>query len=202
MITITYTASDADVAKRIQADLAQADIAEARRHILLVIVSPDAKKDEDVHRALDDALHKHHHIVPVLVAQTQLPAKLAHFDALDFTDRYDFDKLRARLASIVASEPDIRRNNRLTAFALFVIVIAIFLLAILFIGGADIEAPQDEYNAIATDEQRTIEALINVNLPRSTEEAANFPATVDAAPTAQRPLLIQTATALVDGERE
>jgi hypothetical protein len=38
--------------------------------------------------------------------------------------------------------------------------------------------------------------LLETNQPRSTQDAGHFPATVQAAPTGQRPLLIGTATAI------
>jgi hypothetical protein len=45
-------------------------------------------------------------------------------------------------------------------------------------------------------------SYVRANLPHTTQEAQNFPATIQAAPAAQRPFLIATSTAMAESTPE
>ena len=74
-----------------------------------------------------------------------------------------------------------------------------FLAALYGIGVLGIQAPQEEYDQTVTQVVATRNAFIEAALPRSTEDAIVFAATVEGAATALQPLLAATATARAGG---
>ena len=81
---------------------------------------------------------------------------------------------------------------------LIVLVLGMFLLSLLVLGGGMVGFPQEEYATVDADRIATRDYYIDSVLPRSTDDAASFPSTVEAAATALRPFLIATATAIAD----
>jgi hypothetical protein len=83
------------------------------------------------------------------------------------------------------------------------IVITMFLIGTYFIGIGVIRVPQQEYNELYTEVAVTRDAMIGPTmqylstiLPRSTEQAVEFDATLRAIPTILRPFVALTATAI------
>jgi hypothetical protein len=76
--------------------------------------------------------------------------------------------------------------------------VAWFIIGIVFVmnGG---KMPKSEYDAVDTSAAQQVEMIIGRNVPHSTAEAANFPLTLQAAPTRQIPFLIATVTAQAAG---
>lgn len=202
MLNITYAPADAALAARLQNELSTALGDDFRTPMLVAVLSPGALKDRRVEDAIVQALDAGQHVVPVLTAPTPLPKLIDHLDAVDFSKGYDLDTLVAHIRAAAAGRvmrvltPTVRASNRTAAYVILVLVVGMFVVAVLMVGGGVIEFPKEEYDQIDTQIAGTENAYIAVNLPHSTEDALNFPATVQAAPTGQRPSLMATATAL------
>lgn len=197
MLNITYAVNDTDLAERMQRDLAAADL-RPEHPILIVLVSPEANADRTVIGAIQQSLSEGHLVVPVLVRQAPLPEPLQGYKALTMTGTYSASRLiqTIRRADL---NPNRLRNNRRVLLALAVVVLVIFGISLASIGSGVIAFPEEEYATENARRNQQIETLvfptIDAFLPRSTEDALAFPATVEAANTRNAPLLILTATA-------
>jgi hypothetical protein len=125
------------------------------------------------------------------------------------------DSLRAPLDAALASDapaplkvltPATRRANRNAGLIVGAVVLLMFLLGLYGIGVLGIQAPQDEYNAVDTEAALTRDVIVRPELeiysrflPRSTDDAMNYAATLQAVPTVYRPLMAVTATAYAQG---
>lgn len=214
MIHITAAPEDAALANRLKTDLEQAgytlsdDLPRESNDLLIAILSPTAwvnvSLQGDVIRALDNSQH----VIPVLTGAAALPKFIAHLTPIDFSAGYPLDKLKTEVDRLSAPDaprpmrvltPAVKGANNRIGYWLLILVIVWFVVGIVLVGVFRIQAPTDEYNSIATFAQATINVYVGANLPHSTAEAENFPATLQAAPTAQRPLLIATTTAMAAG---
>ena len=202
MPTIVASSADAKLAAQIDIDVREANVTNIRA--LIVVMSPRANEDETVQaaiiRAWDDGLR----IIPVLAARTPLPRMIEHLEPIDFSVGYDFEALRARLLDsgmpLKVHTPTVRTANRRAAYVAVAVAVLWFLIGLLLIGGGAVAFPEEEYDAVETEVVLTRNALLERNIPHSTQEAAEFPSTLQAAPTAQRPYLIATATAQAGGQ--
>jgi len=207
MLTLTYTAADSALAERLQQDLGRADAELGDANALIAILSPLAVQDAEVRRAVTDALNRGRTVIPVLAAPVTLPPEVAGLSPLDLSIRYDFAALKQRLErlAIPAVTPQQRASNRRVFYILVALALVMFVMGVYLVGVMGVQFPADEYNAADTVEAATINAvlipLLETNQPRNDEESANFPATVQAAPTGQRPLLIGTATAAAESNQ-
>lgn len=199
MATIVFNPTDAALAERIQTDLAQSS---GHENTSVFVLSPQAIADPDVQAAVAEAIDQHRHIVPVLAKRTPLPRLIEHLEPVDFTGSYDFDRLNAWL-SVPADElqmkvhtPKTVTGNRRVGLIVAFFAIVMFLAGLYGVGVLGLQAPADEYNAVETEIIETRNAYIDAALPRSTEDALNFQATVDGAAPTLRPMLVATATAL------
>ncbi|MEO8610005.1 MAG: hypothetical protein ABI690_19080 [Chloroflexota bacterium] len=214
MIHISAAPEDAALANRLKTDLQQAgftvsdDAPRAAGDVLIAVVSPTAwmnvSLQGDVIRALDSSRH----VIPVLTGAAKLPKLIVHLTSIDFSTSYPFDKLKTEVDRLSAPDapspmrvltPAVKGRNNRIGYWLFILVIVWFVVGIILVGVFRIQAPTDEYNSVATFAQATINIYVGANLPHSTLEAENFPATLQAAPTAQQPLLIATTTAMAAG---
>ncbi len=214
MIRITAAPEDAALANRLKTDLQGAgcalvdDLPRDSGQVLIAVLSPTAwmnvSLQGDVIRALDNSQH----IIPVLTGAASLPKMIAHLTPLDFSAGYPLDTLKQEVDRLSAPDaphpmrvltPSVKSKNQRIGYWLFLLVILWFVIGVVLVGVFRIQAPVDEYSTIATFAQATINVYVGNNLPRSTAEAENFPATLQAAPTAQRPLLIATSTAMAAG---
>jgi len=184
------------------------DLPPGREHLLIVVLSPAAWANPTVQATAIRALDNSQHIIPVLTDGASLPKLIAHLTALDFTTDYSFEALKQLVDRLSAPDappplrvltPAVRGANRRIGYWLFILVLIWFIVGVILVGVFRVQAPTEEYNSIATFAQATINVYVGRNLPRSTEDAINFPMTLQAAPTAQRPLLIATATRLAGG---
>jgi hypothetical protein len=201
MATIVFNPSDAALAERIQSDLAQAS---GNDNTSVFVLSPQAMADSDVQAAIAEAIDQHRHIVPVLAKPTPLPRLIEHLEPVDFSSGYDFDRLIARLSAssgelqMKVHTPKTVTGNRRVGLVVAFFAIVMFLAGIYGVGVMGLQAPADEYNAVETEIVQTRNAYIDAALPRSTEDALNFQATVDGAAPTLRPMLVATATALAE----
>lgn len=211
MLAITYSADDSNLAKRLSTDLkANGQLVSesplsGTEHILIVLNSPSSNMDVEVQNRIAGALDNGQHIVLILAQAAKIPKLIDHLKPLDFTTGYPINTLVEQITHLSSSNagvplkvltPAARMKNRNVGYWLFALALVWFILGVVLVGVFGIQAPREEYNTINTEVAATIMVIIDENLPRSTVEAENFQATVQAAPTAQRPLLVATATAL------
>lgn len=211
MLAITYSPSDSDLAKRLLVDLTAKGYSVSdvqltgRGNILIVLVSPASNTEVTVQNRILSALDNGQHIIPVMANTAPIPKLIDHLKPFDFTSTYPIEVLGEQIEHLSSPNaglplkvltPAARAKNRNVGYWFFALALIWFILGIVLVGFFGIQAPREEYNTINTEVAATIMVIIDENLPRSTVEAENFQATVQAAPTAQRPLLAATATAI------
>lgn len=212
MITVVSALGDAEVAARLRQDLQAAgyqlgdQLLAGADNTLVVVLSPEANADPGIGQAIITALDNGQHIIPVLAKAAPVPKLIDHLAVLDFSAQYDAEALRSYAAALTASgasrplkviTPKLRQANRRAGLWLGALALLWLIIGLVLVGVFRVQAPLEEFNTVDTLEAATIQAAVGRNLPRSTQEAENFPLTIEAAPTAQRPLLIATGTALV-----
>ena len=197
MVEIIHNPADQALARRIQADLQ----AQPATNTTVILLSAPAVADREVLQALERAVDSNRHIVPVITEQVRLPALIEHLAPVDFSQRYDYEALAARLEATPGElhmkvlTPAVRASNQRAAVIVAIGAVVMFLVALYGIGVVGIQAPADEYAAVETEIIETRNAYIDEALPRSTDDALNFEATVEGAAPTLRPLLVATATA-------
>jgi len=222
MLKLTYTSKDAALAERMLSDLRGAgyqveDIhtnptAQTRQDLLIAVLSPDANADTIVQQTIITALDNNQHVIPVFATPTDLPKLIDHLDTVDFSGTYNFDALRAKVEQMLSPDapvplrvltPTVKRSNRRVGLLLGALVLMWFVLGIYGVGVLGIQAPQDEYDQLATEAVLTQAFLMNPELdryaqflPRDEAAEQNYPATLRAVPTVYRPYMAATATAV------
>lgn len=193
MIDIIHHPADAELARQLRQRLAQAG-ADAALVLLSAAAMDDAQMAAHIERALDQGRR----IVPLLTEGGQLPALIEHLEPLD---AQDLAAIEMRLASDEGASPlrvhtaSQRAANRRTALVVLLFALVMFLAALYGVGVLGLQYPHEEYDEVHERVVATRDAFIESALPRGTDEALAFPATVEAAATALRPLLAATATA-------
>lgn len=214
MLKLIYTGQDAAVAERLGAQLRAAgyevsDGMVGRGDVALVLLSPASAADSAVQAAINQALDASVHLVPVEVKPVEPPPLIAHLGAVDVND---FDSIRAWVDTELSPEaglamraltPKARRANRTSGLVLGAVALAVFIVGLIAVGVFHLQAPVEEYNNIDTMAAATRDILAAPQLkiysqflPQSTEQAANYLPTLMAVPTAYRPLMAMTATAI------
>lgn len=221
MIKLVYTSTDAALASRLLNDLNGAgypaeDIAKSgsqtREDVLIPLLSPAALQDAALNTRLIQALDNGQHIVPVLAAPVALPRLIDHLEGIDYSSGIDLAPLRARLDAIAQGyarlplkvlTPTARKANWQVGLWVALAALIMFGVGLYGVGVLGIQAPQQEYDAVETEAAATINAIVRPELeqyanflPRSTEEAANYQATLRAVPTVYRVFMGLTATAV------
>jgi hypothetical protein len=165
---------------------------------LLVLVSAETGKDETVLQAVQGASQNKHIILTVLLDDVALPPHLAGLPLVDMRGGYKPRRLIGNIKRAELGEARIRTNQFILAFLMGVILL-MFIAAVLSIAGGLIAFPQAEYETQAALSDKMVNDLIDPTLewlmPRTTQDATYFPATVSAVSTRIRPFLAQTATA-------
>lgn len=211
MLKFTAAPEDVSLTARLEQDLNAKGVGQGAASILVAALSPKGVENPQVQQAIIAALDDGSHIIPVLTQPMPLPRMIDHLTPLDFSQSYPLEALISQIAFIQSGKallplkvrtPNVKQSNRLAGYVLIALVVLMFAFGIYIIGVQGVEFPEQEYNRVATEVQLTIDSSVNsfatTNLPHSTVEAENFPATVRAAPTAQRPFLSATATALAE----
>jgi len=197
MLNITYAPSEAALAEQLQNDLSSATF-ELQHHFLLVLVVPESSSEETVDKAIRDALAEGHKVVPLLVRPAPVPEPIQHMPVFNMTNGYKTPRLIQWLQDV--DQEKRKAANKRAFVVLGVIVGVMFILSSLALGGGLVAFPDREFEEANAAEIATRDALIQPTLdvwqPRSTEEAANFPATVEAVGTRYRPFIVMTATAI------
>lgn len=213
MLTLIYNAQDTALAQRVTGDLTGQGFAlydtltTDKTSILLAVISPAANADANVQKVITQAFDNGQHVVLLTTqSSTPLPKLINHLKTFDFSSGYPLPALVEHLKHLSSPEaglplkvltPAARVKNRGVGIWLTMIVLFWFIVGLVVVGVFRIQAPVEEYNTVETELAATVASIVQQNLPRSTEEAINFPATVQAVTTAQRPILIETATAMV-----
>lgn len=181
--------------------------------IVVAILSP-AEHDaipSGVVEALDLGLH-------IVVARTEpfdLPKLINHLAAVDLASADARQQLLEEIELLSSSDaplalkvltPNTRRSNRSTGIYVVAIVLFMFVVGLIGVGVFHWQAPQEEYAAIDTMAAQTRDFFVGPELlyfstwlPRSTEDAAHYSATLSQLPTAYRPLMGLTVTAYAQG---
>ena len=198
MIRITYSPEQTDLAQAIRDDLAEGY--DAIHPLLIVLVSQQSSGDPLIQAEIETALNRRVQILPVLVDDVELPSALAVFPPLDFSTGYSRTRLMAHLSQVSKSGAEMRKANRRALLVIGGIAALMFALAIVAMIGGLVAFPVAEYNEEATFQAQWIDGLIRETLeyvqPRTTEDAQNFAATFEAAPTRLYYYVRGTATAL------
>lgn len=210
-ITIAHADADRALAEKLAQDLTR--LSQQDADLLVVLVSPASNTDKDVQKQLIAAAEARQHIIPLLVTDTKLPRLIDHLPPLDFrSGAYPFDTLKARIAELTAPDaprpltthtPSLKRANLNSALFIAIPMLLTFFIAIMLIGFGGVQMPLEEYDLVETARVQQRNTLIGPTLdyllPRDAAGAANFGATVEAAPTRLQPFLEQTATATMQG---
>jgi hypothetical protein len=197
MLQITYASADAAVAQRIRDEL-MASALKLERPMLVLLASPESLADETIMTQVQQARQQGHRIAVVTVRPVQVPADMGEFPPLDYTAGQPHRLVRY-LNRVDLGTARIRRSRWLL-LAVSAGALAMFFVAIWGIITGQVAFPQDEYateyafelGQIGTFAAPTLDYL----MPRTTDDALNFPATAERAPTRVRIFAIETATAL------
>lgn len=210
MVYILHTSQANAMADRLQADLQNAghtvETAQStnRTQAVIALLEGNSEADPAFMQGLLRALDSSQHLLPVMVEEAPLPKVIEHLGALDFTEGYDLAAIQQWLSHANAPgarppmrvlTPKLRSRNRMVGAVIVAAVALMFAFGIILVGVYRIQAPREEYNSIDTLVAVTVDAALDRFRPNSTLDATGFPATIQAAPTAARPLLAQTATA-------
>ncbi|TVR20617.1 MAG: hypothetical protein EA396_10135 [Anaerolineaceae bacterium] len=208
-ITLTYIAADQKLAAQIRADLETVghavvdDVTEGG--LTVVIFSAESARDERIRGRITAALDAHQHIIPVMAEPVKLPRLIEDLPLLDFSDGYDAERLRAeikRLSAPSAPPPPVsltparKKSNQQTAVIIVAAAGVMFVLAIIGVVIGAFVPPADEFAGVETQIFLTRNFFIDEALPRTTEDAAAFAATVESARPTVQPFLILTATGI------
>ncbi len=198
MIHITYAAEEKRLAEQIRADLTGAF--ETPPPLLIVLVSAASNQDPVVAAEVARARHSGDQLLPILTEAVALPAALAYEKPLNFAAGYQRDSLLRRIAQLTMTSAQVRHANRRALLVIGAVALLMFGLAIFGMLSGLVAFPVAEYNEEATFQALWIDGLIRETLeyvqPRSTEDALNFAATLEAAPTRLYYYARATATAL------
>lgn len=196
-LKITFAAGQDDLARRIQTDLAQSHL-RLDHSYRVVLVTPALVNDATIMDEIAAARQSGMRIVPVIIENADFPAGPGDLPPVDMTGKYKRDALIAAIRRDDIGATVRGRNRRLFAWV-GVVAVVIFAVGLVSIGSGTVRVPVNEFateNAvqqqmIATFQYPTLEGL----MPRSTQEAQGFPATVEAASTRDFVGLVTTATA-------
>jgi hypothetical protein len=214
MLSLIYSRHDEAAANALRERLTTAgytigSVSPKREDPVIVLLSPTALNDQDAQNALFSALDVGHHIIPVTTEPMTLPKYIDHLTPVD---RTHFEALRAAIEaaqqpdaglSLKVLTPSTRRSNTRAGLVVGLIAFGMFIVGVIGIAVFNIEAPLEEYNLVDTEVAQTRDILIAPTLegylrylPGSLEQAAEYPATVQAVPTRIRPFVAATATAV------
>ena len=198
MIRITYAAPQSQLAERIRDELTAAF--PTSRPILIVLVSAASNADAYVQAEIADARDQGIQLLPILTENVPLPPALDDHRPLNFVAGFKRESLLRRLSQLTMTGGDIRRANRRAATVIGAIALVMFSAAIITMALGIVAFPVAEYNEEATFQAQWIDGLIGETLeyvqPRTTQDALNFDATLEAAPTRLYYYVRGTATAL------
>lgn len=200
MTEIIYIQSDAEIADRIQVELAAQSETPVTDAVILLI-SEASPADATWQQRMNGAIDQNQQIIPVRLAPVKLPALIEHLEVVDFTEGYDFSTLWEALQAphspmhMKVITPAVKASNRRVGAIFALIATLMFVIGLIMVGVYGVHLPTDEYDAIETQIILTRNYYIDQSMPHSTEDALNFEATIQAVPSLS-PFIRATATAL------
>ncbi|MCY4538559.1 MAG: hypothetical protein OXE52_10060 [Chloroflexi bacterium] len=198
MIHITFSADQEQLARQIRDDLTGAF--ETAPPLLIVLVSAASNRDPVVAAEIARARQSGLQLLPILLENVALPVSLEYEKPLNFAAGYRRASLLRRLSQLSMTSREVRQANRRALLVIGAIAAVMFGLAIMGMLSGLVAFPVAEYNEEATFQSLWIDGLIRETLeyaqPRSTDDALNFAATLEAAPTRLYYYARGTATAL------
>jgi len=198
MLEITFTEGDEAIAYRIRDDV-QASNIRVDEPISIVLISAAALEDSNVSAAIRKALAQNHKIVPVLLEDMNLPESLRDLNVLDLSDGYKANQVLGAVRRANIGDTVLQSNQRIL-FYLGSMIVLVFAISIGALATGIVGFPEEEFANEAATREAQIQTLtfptLDAYMPRSTEDALDFPLTVEAASTRNAPLLAASATAL------
>lgn len=198
MIRITYAAAQTQLAQRIRDELT--DAFHTAPPVLIVLVSADSNADAYVQAEIEAARDQGIQLLPILAENVPLPPALEDLRPLSFVAGFKRESLLLRLSQLTMTSGDIRRANRRAAIVIGAIALLMFSAAVISMALGIVAFPVAEYNEEATFQAGWIDGLIGETLeyvqPRTTQDALQFDATLEVAPTRLYYYVRGTATAL------
>ncbi|MFW5748080.1 MAG: hypothetical protein ACOCYT_00555 [Chloroflexota bacterium] len=210
-ITLAFSKDSSKLAARIRGDLeaegltVSGSVQPGRDALLVVLLSTESRQDAEIQQKLIAALENYQHVIPVLAQPTDLPQLIDNLPPLDFSTSYDRDALLNRIETLTGPDappplvtltPSLRRSNQRAGLIIAGVVMVMFVLAILGVLIDVFVPPADEFAGVETQIFLTRNWYIDEALPRDTEEALSFEATVVEARETVQPFLILTATGI------
>ncbi|MCA9915857.1 MAG: toll/interleukin-1 receptor domain-containing protein [Anaerolineae bacterium] len=204
MLDIAFGPAQADLAQQLQQALAASrSLTNLDKATLLVLATPQSLQDADVQQAIAKAKKSDKNIIPLLLEPTQLPDDIA-LHALDLTGQDLTEKNTVKRIVNHTLRAQITQQKRRTNWLLMGLIglaaFIVFFWAITSLSDGTIAFPVEVYATENAARETMIATLVHPTLeglqPRTTEDAANFPATVEAASTRDRAFLRGTATQL------
>ncbi|MCU0512056.1 MAG: toll/interleukin-1 receptor domain-containing protein [Anaerolineae bacterium] len=198
MLNIACASRDLPIAEEMKSDLVASSLT-LDHDYLLVLVTAAALQDASVTTAVQEAAPPRR-VLPVLLEKVPLPPALAGRPLLDFSrSGYRKERLVYFLRREDIGKERLAGNRRILGFML-VIVVIMFIAAWLGIAGGLVAFPVDEYATENAMQNAMIDAFVlptlDAFMPRTTQDATDFPQTLAAASTRIQVFLAQTATAI------
>ena len=198
MIRVTYAHAQKQLAEQIRDELTGAF--RTSIPLLIVLVSAASNADPVVQAEIDKARREGVQLLPILAENVTLPPALEDERPLNFVGGFKRESLLRRLSQVTMTDRDLRRANRRALTVVGTIALVMFSLAIISMASGLVGFPVAEYNEEATFQAQWVEGLIRETLeyvqPKTTQDALNFDATLEAAPTRLYYYIRGTATAL------
>jgi hypothetical protein len=209
IISLLHGASDAKLAARIRADLEAEGMTIGDDGVAVVILSQQSVEDQAIQAQLVAALDANRHVVPIITQPVELPRLIDNLQPLNFSSGYNREQLLERVkrlsapdapSPLVTHTPRVKKANQRAGFIMAGVVAAMFLLALVGVSLGVFQAPADEFAGVETQVILTRNYYIDRYIPRNTDEALNFPATLEGVVggSTVQPYLILTATGIVE----
>ncbi len=212
-VTLVYAEPDYKLAMRIRGDLEAESIRVVDDltdgAIVMAVLSAQGVKTPKITDMLNTATDKYHHIIPVLAEAVHLPRVIDHLQPIDMNQPNASQELVKRVNFLASPQaprpltsltPAKRKENLQSSIFYAVVAFGIFVIGIIAVGVFGIQAPEDEYYSVETQVYLTQRVYIDQALPRGTEDAVNFEATIPHIPTKARQEAIGTATWIASGQ--
>ncbi len=198
MLDIAYAPIDKELAERLSSDLARSKLRLEHR-VLILLAAPESIADETVMRTVKQAEKDGVRLAVIKVRAVDVPAGLGEMPPLDMTHKYNLDRAVAFINRVDLGAARIRRSQRLLFFVGAGAII-MFAASIWGIISGNVRFPIEEYATEFAEELSLISTFaaptLEFIMPRTTDDALNFAATVPAIPTRLRVFALETATAL------
>ncbi|MBL8131806.1 MAG: hypothetical protein JNL42_08110 [Anaerolineae bacterium] len=218
MIRVVTRAENSERARRIGDELRQMGFSvesgePARGDVVVAVLGGSDASDvlPQVVSALDLGLH----IVVARLEPFTVPKLIDHLQVIDVAALDFRERLQTQVEAMTSGAlpyamrvrtPKVKRSNRSAGIVVGGLALMMFIVGVIGVAVFGIQAPQEEYDAVDTEVALTRDYFAGPELlyfstwlPRSTEDAMNYEATLQQLPTAYRPLMGLTVTAYALG---